>query len=125
MYKCPYCGKELRSARGLAPHLRYSKCKEKAIKRQFEEQGRQIEAQVHAMVEAKKREFAQIEKRQNMSLEMQRLANDIENEWKPLMNCSLCGRPWENHADDCPFKQTRSTFDEFLDFMTILMGGQQ
>ena len=118
MYKCPYCGKELRSARGLAPHLRYSNCKEKAIRRQFEEQGRQIDAQVHAMVEAKKREFARSEA-------LQQLATSYENMYKPLSVCALCGNPWDSHKDDWPMKQKSSDFDQFIDFMITLLGGSQ
>ena len=122
MYKCPYCGKELRSARGLAPHLRYTKCKEKAIKRQFEEQGRLIDAQVHRMVVVKQREFALIEQRQKMSLEIQQLADDIENEWKPLTVCNVCGGTWDNHKEDCIFNtQKKGVFDEILDFATNIL----
>ena len=120
MYKCPYCGKELRSVRGLAPHLRYSNCKERAIKRQFEEQGRQIEAKVHAMVEAKKKEFARSE-------ELQKLADDIENSFQPLTVCGLCGNPWSNHKENCPLNKRKNTADEFLDFITnilLIAGGQ-
>lgn len=124
MKNCPYCQKEF-SDKGLSLHIWKIHQKQVAAQKYFAEEGRRIEAQVHAEVEAKKREFALIEKRQKLSDELQSLANDIENEWKPLQNCSLCGNPWENHKSDCPFATKTSTLNEFIDFMTILMGGQQ
>jgi hypothetical protein len=114
---CKYCGEQF-SNRGLPLHIYRAHKKQVEAKRQFEEQGRQIDAQVHAMVEAKKREFA-------FHDEIQKLADDIENSYKPLMTCNVCGGTWDNHADSCPFKQKTSSFDQFIDFMIAILGGGQ
>lgn len=109
-------------------HIWKSHQKQLEAKRIFEEQERQIDAQVHAMVMAKKREFALVEQRQRASLELQKLANDIEHSYDSLSKCGICGQSWEAHRADCPMNVKRSTFDEILDFATnvlsLFTGGQ-
>ena len=124
MKTCPYCEEEF-SDKGLSLHIWKVHKRQVEVKKYFAEEDRRISAQVHAEVVAKKREFAVRDRTEQLHNEMQQLADDIENSWKPLQNCSLCGQSWDAHADGCPMKQTKSTFDEFLDFMTTLLGGSQ
>ena len=119
--QCQYCGREF-PALGLSLHQRRAHKELVEAKKYWEEEGRRIDAQVHAEVEAKKREIARSEQRRKMSLEIQQLANDIENEWKPLTVCNVCGGTWDNHKEDCIFNtQKKGVFDEILDFATNIL----
>jgi hypothetical protein len=124
MKACKYCGREF-PERGLPLHMARAHPKQLEARKVFAKQEAEINAQVHEMVENKKRELALAERRQRLSDELQSLANDIENSYKPLTICNQCGGTWDNHKVDCPFKQTSSDFDQFLDFMIALLGGSQ